>query len=72
MQGLDLENARRIVDLALKMMMDAVRRYDAYIVQSTGDSIFALVGAPVAHEDHPQRALNVALRMLVMLLAGLR
>ena len=43
MQSQDLEDARRIVDPVLKMMMDAVRRYDAYIVQSTGDSIFALV-----------------------------
>jgi len=32
-------------------------------VQSTGDGIFALFGAPVAHEDHPQRALHAALRM---------
>jgi class 3 adenylate cyclase len=32
-------------------------------VQSTGDGIFALFGAPVAHEDHPQRALYAALRM---------
>src|SRR5262249_37326825 len=30
---------------------------------STGDGIFALFGAPVAHEDHPQRALYAALRM---------
>ena len=34
-----------------------------YVVQSTGDGIFALFGAPVAHEDHPQRALYAALRM---------
>ena len=32
-------------------------------MQSTGDGIFALFGAPVAHEDHPQRALYAALRM---------
>jgi tetratricopeptide (TPR) repeat protein len=42
---------------------DAVRRYDGYIVQSTGDGIFALFGAPVAHEDHPQRALYAALHL---------
>ena len=28
-----------------------------------GDGIFALFGAPIAHEDHPQRALYAALRM---------
>ncbi len=63
MEDLDPEQARAIVDPALKLMMEAVHRYDGYIVQSTGDGIFALFGAPVAHEDHPQRALYAALRM---------
>jgi len=62
-QDLDPEEARAIVDPALKLMIDAVRRFDGYIVQSTGDGIFALFGAPVAHEDHPQRALYAGLRM---------
>ncbi|HYL60264.1 MAG TPA: adenylate/guanylate cyclase domain-containing protein, partial [Candidatus Acidoferrales bacterium] len=62
-QDLDPEEARAIVDPALKLMIDAVRRYDGYIVQSTGDGIFALFGAPVAHEDHPQRSLHAARRM---------
>jgi class 3 adenylate cyclase/tetratricopeptide (TPR) repeat protein len=63
MEALDPEEARAIVDPALKLMIDAVHHYDGYIVQSTGDGIFALFGAPVAHEDHPQRALYAALRM---------
>src|ERR1700684_3031420 len=63
MEDLDPEEARAVVDPALKLMMDAVHRYDGYIVQSTGDGIFALFGAPLAHEDHPQRALYAALRM---------
>src|SRR5208282_5372236 len=62
-QDLDPEEARAIIDPALKLMIDAVRRYEGYVVQSTGDGIFALLGAPVAHEDHPQRALYAALRM---------
>src|SRR5712692_9002424 len=44
-------------------MMDAVHRYEGYVAQSLGDGIFALFGAPIAHEDHPQRALYAALRM---------
>jgi hypothetical protein len=63
MEDLDPEEARAIIDPALKLMIDAVHRYDGYIVQSTGDGVFALFGAPVAHEDHPQRALYAALRM---------
>ena len=62
-QDMDPEEARAIIDPALKLMIDAAHRYDGYIVQSTGDGIFALFGAPVAHEDHPQRALYSALRM---------
>ncbi len=63
MENLDPEEARAIIDPALKLMIDAARRYDGYVVQSTGDGIFALFGAPVAHEDHPQRALYAALRV---------
>jgi class 3 adenylate cyclase/tetratricopeptide (TPR) repeat protein len=62
-EDLDPEEARAIVDPALKLMMEAVQRYGGYVAQSTGDGIFALFGAPVAHEDHPQRALFAALRM---------
>jgi len=63
MEDIDPEEARAIVDPALKLMIDAVRRYDGYIVQSTGDGIFAIFGAPAAHEDHPQRSLYAALRI---------
>ena len=63
MEDLDPEEARALVDPALKLMIDAVHRYDGYIVQSTGDGIFALFGAPTAHEDHPQRTLYAALRL---------
>src|SRR5262249_19656878 len=53
MRELDPEEARAIIDPVLQLMMDAVHRYDGYVAQSTGDGIFAMFGAPVAHEDHP-------------------
>ena len=62
-EDLDPEEARAIVDPALKLMMEAVHHYGGYVAQLTGDGIFALFGAPIAHEDHPQRALLAALRM---------
>ncbi|MBI3798656.1 MAG: AAA family ATPase [Deltaproteobacteria bacterium] len=62
-EGLDPEEARRLIDPALQLMMDAVHRYEGYVAQALGDGIFALFGAPIAHEDHPQRALYAALRM---------
>src|ERR1700732_4463942 len=63
MEEMDPEEARAIVDPALRIMIDAARRYEGYVVQSTGDGIFALFGAPAAYEDHPQRALYAALQM---------
>jgi class 3 adenylate cyclase len=46
MEDLDPEEARAIVDPALKLMMEAVQRYGGYVAQPTGDGIFALFGAP--------------------------
>ena len=60
---LDPEEAREIIDPVLQLIMAAVQRYDGYVAQSTGDGVFALFGAPVAYEDHPQRALHAALEM---------
>ena len=62
-ENLDPEDAQRIVDPALQVMMDAVHRYEGYVAQSLGDGIFALFGAPIAHEDHAHRALYAALLM---------
>jgi class 3 adenylate cyclase len=45
---LDPEEARAIIDPALRLMISAVNQYGGYLVQSTGDGIFALFGAPIA------------------------
>src|SRR6516164_2431896 len=63
MESLDPEEARAVIDPALQIMVAAVRRYEGYVVQSTGDGIFALFGAPAAYEDHPQRGVYAALQM---------
>ena len=65
MEDMDPEEARAIVDPALKLMMEAVHRYGGYVAQLPGDGILALFEAPIAHEDHRQRALFAALRSLV-------
>jgi len=63
LEGLDPEVARAVIDPALQIMMDAVHRYEGYVAQALGDGILALFGAPLAHEDHAQRAVFAALRM---------
>jgi class 3 adenylate cyclase len=62
-RDLDPEETRALVDPVLQLMMAAVHRYDGYVAQSTGDGVFALFGAPAAHEDHAQRAVHAALAM---------
>ena len=59
----DPEEAKRIIDPVLALMMEAVHRYEGTVNQVMGDEIMALFGAPLAHEDHGVRACYAALRM---------
>src|SRR5262249_31812513 len=59
----DPEEARKILDPVLELMMDAVHHYEGTVNQVMGDGIMALFGAPIAHEDHAVRACYAALRM---------
>ena len=45
-------------------MSRAVFRYEGTIAQLQGDALLAFFGAPVAHEDDPERAILAALDML--------
>jgi class 3 adenylate cyclase/DNA-binding winged helix-turn-helix (wHTH) protein len=60
---LDPEDVHRLITPVVELMMEAVHHYEGYVAKSLGDGIMALFGAPIAHEDHPQRALYAALRM---------
>ena len=51
------ELIRWFIDTALA----AVNRYEGTVPQFSGDGFLALFGAPMAHEDHAQRALLAAL-----------
>jgi class 3 adenylate cyclase/tetratricopeptide (TPR) repeat protein len=62
-EGLDPEEAQKIIDPVLHIMMDAVHRYEGTVNQVLGDGIMALFGAPLAHEDHALRACYSALAM---------
>jgi class 3 adenylate cyclase/tetratricopeptide (TPR) repeat protein len=59
----DPEEARKLLDPVLELMMEAVHRYEGTVNQVMGDGIMALFGAPLAHEDHGVRACYAALRM---------
>src|SRR6476619_436736 len=46
---------------AFELMLGEVHRYEGTVNQFLGDGIMALFGAPIAHEDHAQRAVHAAL-----------
>jgi class 3 adenylate cyclase len=62
-EQVDPEEWHRVLDRFFQILTEGVHRYEGTISQYTGDGIMALFGAPIAHEDHAQRACYAALRL---------
>ena len=62
-QGLDPEEAKALLEPAVRAMVEAVHRFEGTVSRVMGDGIMALFGAPLAHEDHAARACYAALTM---------
>jgi len=60
-EQLDPEEWHRLLDRFFSILTDGVHRFEGTVNQYTGDGIMALFGAPIAHEDHAQRAGYAAL-----------
>ncbi len=60
-EKLDPEEVHWIIDRSFKLFMEEIHRYEGTVNQFMGDGVMALFGAPVAHEDHAQRACRAAL-----------
>jgi class 3 adenylate cyclase len=60
-EKLDPEEVHQIMEGCLRLLMDEIHKYEGTINQFTGDGVMALFGAPLAHEDHAQRACYAAL-----------
>ena len=59
--SLDPEEVHALMTRAFELMLAEVHRYEGTVNQFLGDGIMALFGAPIAHEDHAQRAVHAAL-----------
>src|SRR5436309_3139180 len=62
-EQLDPEEVHQLMNRAFELMLEEVHRYEGTINQFLGDGVMALFGAPIAHEDHAQRAVHAALGM---------
>ena len=59
-ERLDPEDVHGLMTRALELMLAEVHRYEGTVNQFLGDGVMALFGAPIAHEDHAQRAVHAA------------
>ncbi len=63
-EKLDPEEWLEIVNAAFEHMIAPVYKYEGTIARLMGDGILAFFGAPIAHEDDPQRAVLASLEIL--------
>jgi class 3 adenylate cyclase len=62
-ESLDPEDWHGILERFFEILSEGVHRFEGTVNQYTGDGIMALFGAPIAHEDHAQRACYAALHL---------
>ena len=63
-ERLDPEDFKSVVDGAVARIVAAVETFGGVVLQVAGDGMLALFGAPVAHEDDPERAVLAGLRIV--------
>lgn len=60
-EDMDPEEIHDLISHCFVFFTDEIHRYEGTIAQFLGDGVMALFGAPIAHEDAPQRALYAAI-----------
>lgn len=60
---LEPEELHSIISPVINGLAAIAERYEGYLVKYAGDALLFFFGAPIAHEDDPERALLVALEM---------
>lgn len=63
-KDIDPEAVHQIMNGSFQIFLDEVHRYEGTINQFRGDGVMAIFGAPIAHEDHAQRACHAALGII--------
>ena len=63
----DPETLTEMMNLLWERVGAVVRRYEGTIDKFIGDAVMVLFGAPIAHEDHAERAVLASLDLLAVL-----
>src|SRR5574341_66292 len=62
-EGVDPETWTEIMNGAFERMIRPIYKYEGTVARLMGDAILAFFGAPIAHEDDPQRAVLAGLEI---------
>ena len=62
-EQMDPEAVKSLLDRALRRLGQEVSRYGGRVDKYIGDNVMGVFGAPVAHEDDPERAVRAGLGM---------
>src|SRR5262245_5868313 len=62
-ERMDPEEWSKIMNRFFQILSAGVERFEGFVDKFTGDGVMALFGAPIAHEDHAQRACYAALSL---------
>ena len=63
-EKLDPEDVRNLINACFERLVPIVKKFEGTVDKFMGDEIMALFGAPVAHENDPERALRATLEMM--------
>jgi class 3 adenylate cyclase len=66
-QQLDLEGWTEVINNAFDQVASVIYKYEGTIVRMLDDSLLAFFGAPIAHEDDPQRSARAGLEIIEVL-----
>src|SRR6266511_4049888 len=62
-ERMDPEAVKALVDRTLRLLGQEIERFGGSIDKFIGDNVMGVFGAPVAHEDDPERAVRASLAM---------
>jgi adenylate cyclase len=62
-ERMDPEAVKALVDRTLRRLGDEIERFGGTIDKFIGDNVMGVFGAPITHEDDPERAVRAGLAM---------
>ena len=68
-ERLDPEDVRALQTDLFKQMSETIQRFDGFVEKFVGDAVMAVFGAPVAHDEDPERAIRAAMAMHARMVA---